>query len=156
MAHAENEVFINRPVSEVFDFVADGLNNLRWRPGIAELNLVSGRPDTPGATYRQVLMGPFGWQIDADYRITEVKRNEELKIEVVAGPIRPKGVFSFSVSGAGTRLKWELDYNPGGLAIVKEPVAAWALNKEVGNLELLKQALERYYRPGAAPPDWSR
>lgn len=152
MAHAEKEVFINRPVSEVFDFLADGLNNLRWRPGIAELNLISGKPDLPGATYRQLLIGPFGRRINADYRITKVERNAELNFEVIAGPIRPTGAFYFEVVGAGTSLRFRLDYHPKGLAILKEPVAAWVLEKEVGNLETLKEVLERYAGPTILPP----
>lgn len=147
MAHAEHQVFINRPLSEVFDFVADGLNNLRWRPGIAELNLIAGRPDMPGATYRQLLIGPFGRRINADYRLTKVKRNQVVKFEVISGPIRPKGAFYFEVSGAGTNVRFVLDYNPAGLSALKMPVADWALHKEVRNLDTLKEVLEYYYQP---------
>jgi len=32
MAHAEKEIIIGRPVSDVFRFFADGLNNPKWRP----------------------------------------------------------------------------------------------------------------------------
>ncbi|HEY5806284.1 MAG TPA: SRPBCC family protein [Candidatus Saccharimonadales bacterium] len=152
MAHAENEIVINRPLSDVYDFLADGLNNLRWRPGIAELNLISGKPDTAGATYRQVFIGPFGRHIDADYRVTKVDRNAELDFEVIAGPIRPIGAFYFGVSGAGTKLKFVLDYRPKGLSILKVPIAEWLMHKEVGNLEMLKEVLERYYPPSTMPP----
>ncbi len=147
MAHAEHQVFINRPLSDVFDFVADGLNNLRWRPGIAELNLIAGKPDMPGATYRQLLIGPFGRHITADYRLTEVKRNEEVRFAVIAGPIQPDGAFYFEVSGAGTNVRFVLDYNPTGLSAFKLPVASWALHKEVRNLDTLKEVLEQYYQP---------
>ena len=152
MAHAEKEVFINQPVSVVYDFLADGLNNLRWRPGIAELNLISGKPDTEGATYHQVMVGPFGRRINADYRITKVERDAELRFEVISGPIRPTGVVNFAISGAGTRVKLALDYNPEGWDAVKSPVAAWLLHKEVGNLETLKEVLERPVPPGVPPP----
>lgn len=152
MAHAENQVFINRPVSDVYDFLADGLNILRWRPGIAELNLISGRPDLAGAVYRQLLIGPFGSRIDADFRVTKVERNAELSFEVIAGPIRPTGTFYFEVSGAGTVLKFMLDYHPKGLSILKEPLAVWLLHKEVGNLETLKEVVERYSKPTILPP----
>jgi hypothetical protein len=140
MAHAEYEVFINRPRSEVFDFVADGLNNLRWRPGIAELNLISGKPDAPGATYRQLLIGPFGRRINADYRLTKVERNQEINFELIAGSIQPKGAFYFEVIGAGTVLRFELYYNPTGWHVWKEPIAAWLLEREVRNLEVPQHA----------------
>jgi uncharacterized membrane protein len=152
MAHAENAVFINRPASDVFDFLADGLNNLRWRPGIAELNLISGKPDVAGAVYRQLLIGPFGRRIDADYKITRLERNTELNFEVISGPIRPTGAFYFEVVGAGTSLRFVLDYRPKGLNILKEPLAEWLLYKEVRNLEILKEVLERYGPPPLLPP----
>ena len=34
MAHAENEVTINRPAPEVYAFLADVLNNPKWRSGV--------------------------------------------------------------------------------------------------------------------------
>lgn len=153
MAHAEREVVVNRPLSDVYDFVADGLNNLRWRPGIAELNLIAGKPYTVGATYRQLLIAPFGRRINADYRITKVDRNVELGFEVITGSIRPKGAFYFGVSGAGTSLKFVMDYNPKGLNVVKEPLAGWLLHKEVRNLDTLKEVVERYSsKPPLLPP----
>jgi hypothetical protein len=36
MAHAENSMTINRPLSEVFSFLLDGSNNPRWRPGVLD------------------------------------------------------------------------------------------------------------------------
>jgi len=132
----------------VFLFYGD-LINCCWRPGIAELNLVAGRPDMPGATYRQLLIGPFGRRINADYQLTKVKRNEELEFKVTSGPIRPEGAFYFEVSGAGTNVRFVLDYNPTWLSAFKLPVAAWVLHKEVRNLDKLREVLERYYRPPA-------
>lgn len=150
MAHAEHEVFINRPRSEVFDFVVDGLNLLRWRPGIAELNLIAGRPDVPGATYYQLLMAPFGRRFRADYRLTELERNQKIVFEVVAGPIRPTSTFYFEVMGAGVLVRLVLEYHPTDWHVWKEPFAGWLLEKEVRNLETLKEVLEKYYRPPVA------
>lgn len=43
MAHAENEVIINKPVPEVYSFLADGTNNTEWRPGVVSIELTSGQ-----------------------------------------------------------------------------------------------------------------
>jgi len=58
MAHAENEITIRRPAAEVFSFLADGLNNTRWRPGVRSIALASGVAGTEGAVYSQTLAGP--------------------------------------------------------------------------------------------------
>ena len=42
MAHAENEITIDRPAAEVYDFLADGLNNTAWRSGVQNIALASG------------------------------------------------------------------------------------------------------------------
>ena len=59
MAHANNSVTVARPIEEVFDFLADGTNNTRWRPSVIEIAR-SGGPDGVGATYKQGLKRP--WQ----------------------------------------------------------------------------------------------
>ncbi len=41
MPSAERTVTINRPVDEVFSFVADGRNAKHWRPGVLDVVLVS-------------------------------------------------------------------------------------------------------------------
>lgn len=37
MAHAESQITINRPAHEVYTFLADGLNNPKWRPAFKAL-----------------------------------------------------------------------------------------------------------------------
>ncbi len=69
MAHAENEIIIARPAAEVYDFLADGLNNIAWRSGVQNIELASGNAGQLGAVYRQTLTGPRGKPIQGDYRI---------------------------------------------------------------------------------------
>ena len=57
MPHAEYTVTIDRPASNVFDYLADGTHNREWRAGvldIARANSTTGE----GAAYHQVLAGP--------------------------------------------------------------------------------------------------
>ena len=42
MPEAQHQVTIRRPVSEVFAFLADGLNGPKWRTGVLALAHVSG------------------------------------------------------------------------------------------------------------------
>ncbi|MGE5156439.1 MAG: SRPBCC family protein, partial [Betaproteobacteria bacterium] len=59
MAHAQHTVTINRPITDVFAYLADGTNNPHWRPGVVEI-LRTSATDGPDATYRQILAGPGG------------------------------------------------------------------------------------------------
>jgi hypothetical protein len=47
---ASQSVTINRPASDVFAFVADGENEPKWRPGVLDIQHVSGQG--VGAVYR--------------------------------------------------------------------------------------------------------
>jgi uncharacterized protein YndB with AHSA1/START domain len=92
MAHAEATITIDRPVEEIFDFLADGTNNKQWRHGVLEVSKTSG--DGVGAVYRQTLRGPQGSTIDGDYRITTYQRPTRLAFEVIAGTARPSGDYA--------------------------------------------------------------
>ncbi|WP_427131212.1 SRPBCC family protein [Pseudarthrobacter sp. S9] len=70
MAHAENEITIDRAATEVYAFLADGLNNPAWRRSVQSIALRSGAPGETGAVYGQTLTGPRGRPIQGDYRIT--------------------------------------------------------------------------------------
>jgi uncharacterized membrane protein len=142
MAHAENLIVINKPVSEVFGFLADGLNNPKWRAGVVDIKLKSGAAGRVGAEYRQVLKGPFGRNIDGDYRLLTVNQDKELKFVVTSGPARPTGEYLFEQQGGSTKLTFVLDYQTKGLAKLMEPMIQRTMNSEVAALSKLKQVLE--------------
>jgi hypothetical protein len=142
MAHAENQIVINKPVSEVFSFLADGLNNPKWRAGVIEIKLKSGAAGSVGAEYRQVLKGPFGRNIDGDYRLLTVNQDKELKFAVTSGPARPTGEYLFEQQAGSTKLTFVLDYQTKGLAKLMEPMIQRTMNSEVAALSNLKQLLE--------------
>jgi hypothetical protein len=41
MAHAEEIVILDRPIAEVFAFLAYGLNEPKWRPEVSDVRLAS-------------------------------------------------------------------------------------------------------------------
>ena len=91
MAHAENEITIDRPAAEVYAFLADGLNNTKWRPGVKDIALASGAAGAEGAVYSQTLTGlAAGLMKVLDGLITKTMQSEvaqlsSLKSAVEAG-----------------------------------------------------------------------
>lgn len=142
MAHAENEIVINKPAAVVFGFIADGLNNPKWRPGVVSIELTSGQEGRINAEYKQVLKGPGGRNIDGDYKITVATPNKELGFVVTAGPARPSGNYFFEAVGIGTKVKFVLDFQPKGLAKLMGPMIQKTMIGEVAQLANLKQLLE--------------
>src|SRR5713226_1946984 len=83
MPSATNTVTVQRPIDEVFQFLADGTNNPRWRPGVLDISPPAGGPAV-GAVYAQGMKGPRGKRIAGDYRITELSPSTRIAFEVVA------------------------------------------------------------------------
>jgi uncharacterized membrane protein len=141
MPAARHQVTIQRPVGDVFAFIADGLNGPRWRSGITDIALVSG--SGVGATYKQGVKGPGGRRIDADYRVTGLETNRRLAFETIAGPVRPSGEYVLEEAPDGTRLTFSLQAELGG---IKKLLMGGAVQKtmaaEVAATERIKQFLE--------------
>src|SRR5258708_31268355 len=94
MASASNEIEIHRPANEVYRFLADGLNNPKWRPAVLSIALESGTGGAAGAVYSQRLRGPFGSAVDGSYRLAEAvpdTRSRFQGLRRAAPPTRPFG-----------------------------------------------------------------
>ena len=143
MPHAENSVTIAKPIDQVFRYVADGLNNPKWRGSEISISLKSGNAGTVGAVYAQTMPGPGGRGIPADYELTEVVPNQTIVFHVVAGPARPVGTYTFSEVPGGTLVRFALSWEPKGLMQkLMAPMVAKQMPKEVAALEGLKRTLE--------------
>lgn len=137
MVHEEGSITIARPIDAVFAFVADGMNNLRWRTTVLDIAPVPGKP----GTYKQGVKGPGG-RTDSDYEVTEMKPNELISIRVIAGPVRPTGAFKFDADGSSTRVTYVLHFEPKGYAKLMEPMVRTNMLAELGMLPNLKACLE--------------
>jgi uncharacterized membrane protein len=142
MAHAENEITIDRPAAEVYDFLADGLNNTAWRSGVQNIALASGDAGQLGAVYNQTVTGPRGKSIQGDYRITSAEPGRLLAFEVIAGPARPQGQYILSGAGGGTAVRFVLDLKLPGLMKVLDGLVAKTMQAEVAQLRELKTVIE--------------
>ncbi|UKA63285.1 SRPBCC family protein [Arthrobacter sp. FW306-04-A] len=143
MAHAENEVSINRPANDVYAFLADGLNNKLWRPAVKTVALASGEPGAQGAVYSQTLAGPGGRSIDGDYEIVAAQPGKRLDFQVIAGPARPTGSFTLDENDGRTTVRFSLDLRPKGFMKLMGSMITKTMESEVGQLGQLKSVLEK-------------
>jgi len=143
MPHAENTVTIERPIGDVFAYLADGTNNPHWRAGVLSIERTSA-DDGADATYRQVLSGPGGRKIAGDYRVTAYEPPHLLEFAVTAGPARPTGRFQLAEAGPDrTTVTFSLDLQPSGLMRLMSGMVAKQMQIEVGQLARLKAELEK-------------
>ena len=141
MPSAQHSVTIRRPVSEVFAFVADGENAMRWRPGVLDVSHQSG--EGLGAIYRQGVKGPGGRRIAADYEITAFEPDRRIAFRAIAGPVRPTGEYRFAAEGDGATVSLALDATlTGWKRLLMGRAVQNTMDSEVRNLDTLKSILE--------------
>ena len=140
---ATNEVVVERPPAEVFAFLADAENDRAWRPGVLDIERVSGDGPGAGARYRQGIKGPGGRRIDADVETTAYEPDRLVGFRATAGPVRPEGRYELAPSGGGTRVRFALHAELRGLKVAMAPAVRRTMASEVGHLENLKRVLEQ-------------
>jgi uncharacterized membrane protein len=142
MPSAQRSITINRPIDEVFAYVADGENGPKWRSDKIEVKHDSG--EGVGAVYKQTVPGPAGRRVKADYEVTAFQSPKRLDFKAIAGPVRPTGSYVLSTPGEGkTKLTFSLDAK---LGLVKRLLMGRQVQKsmdgEMASLDKLKKLLE--------------
>jgi hypothetical protein len=127
-------------VGEVFAFLSQGENDLRWRSGVLDIRRKSG--EGRGAIYEQGVKGPFGRRVPADYEVTVFEPDRRIGFRAIAGPVRPEGSYELTPVDTGTRVKFALHAEPRGLAKLMTPMVARTMRAEVAQLDRLRTVLE--------------
>jgi uncharacterized protein YndB with AHSA1/START domain len=141
MPMAKHSVTIERPIADVFAFIADGDQCPKWRSGVLDIRRVSG--DGVGGRYAQGVRGPMGRRVAADFEITAYEPNRRIEFQTIAGPVRPHGRYDFEVLDGGTRLTFSLDAALGGLRkLLMGNMVQQTMEAEVAALDNVKRLLE--------------
>ena len=140
MAHAVETVTVDRPIAEVFAFLADGTNDPSWRHQVISITHVEGTGE--GATYAQTMKGPGGLKINGAFKFTRYEEPTRLDFQVIAGPARPVGSFELrEVSPATTEVRFTVDLKPRGLMVLMTPLINKQVQAEVSNIKNLPKAM---------------
>jgi carbon monoxide dehydrogenase subunit G len=123
MARIEGEIMINRPVEEVFDFVADERNEPRYNPRMLSSELLTPEPVGLGSRFRAemrtrprpVVMTVEFTGYDRPRRLASTPRLATMDIG---------GTLTFDPVPGGTRMRWSWDVAPRGLLKLLTPVVA--------------------------------
>jgi uncharacterized protein YndB with AHSA1/START domain len=138
-----SSVVIQRPVDEVFAFVADMRNNLRWQAE-SGLQRVTVEPDGPvGVGTRITEAWRFmGQESVTTSEITEYEPGRRLtRRTLTAGAPIKEGVMTVEADGDGARYSTSVQIQAGGLLAIAEPLLASALKKGFQESALQLKAL---------------
>jgi uncharacterized protein YndB with AHSA1/START domain len=145
MPQASYSLTINRPVADVFAYVADGERCKEWRAGVRDIvQAGGGMTGGVGTRYIQGVNGPMGRRISADYVVYVFEPNQRLEFQTVTGPVRPHGRYDFAATDeGGTKLTFALDAElPGVRGIFVGGAVQKTMDAEVRTLDNLKRILE--------------
>jgi uncharacterized protein YndB with AHSA1/START domain len=101
----EATVVIDRPVEEVFAFLADGENDPRFSPRVLEIRKTTDGPPGVGTVYVSKVKDA-GMTTDREFKLTEfdppsrIRWAEQSKNAITA----PEGGYDLAPEGSGTRL----------------------------------------------------
>ena len=134
------DIVIDVHIDDVFAFVANHENDVRWRPGVLDIARASG--EGQGAVYRQGVKGPMGKRIDADFEVTAFQQGSHLALRTLGGPVQPEGSYRFEDADGGTRVTFSLSANLRGLQKLMAPMVSKSMRSQVEALANLKRVLE--------------
>jgi carbon monoxide dehydrogenase subunit G len=123
MARIEGEIVINRPVDEVFDFVADERNEPRYNPRMLSSEKLSPGPIGPGTRFRAEFASrrrPVAMTIE----FTGYQRPRRLASWSRLPMMDIRGALTFDPVPGGTRMRWSWDAEPRGVLKLAFPMFA--------------------------------
>lgn len=149
MARVQGQILIQRPVEEVFDFVADERNEPRYNPQMRRAEQTSAGPIGVGTTF-QAESTSQGRPVLMTIAFTEYQRPLRLASATHLSNMDIQGTLTFDPVPEGTQMRWFWKLEPrGALKLLTPLVAALGRRQERTIWTGLKRYLEA--RPTPAP-----
>lgn len=142
MIQHEVSVHLNRPVDQVFAFLADPAKQPSWQSNLIEIEQLTEGPMRVGTRIREVRrLGrrPTAYQAE----VIVFEPNKHFSLRVITGP-RVTLTYAFEAEEGGTRLRYQFVMRTGGMMRVLEPLIVRSLRKQTSSdFEKLRDILER-------------
>jgi hypothetical protein len=133
---------IRRPVEEVFAFVTDHRNDVRWQDGLMEVRLTPDQAVGVGTRIHEVRKF-MGQRIESTGVITEFVPNRKSSRKTLDGPTEVEGYVAFEPVEGGTRVIQYMEMKSAGFMAVAEPLVSGGLRRAMQkNFGDLKDLLE--------------
>ena len=121
MTRVEVTVTIERPLAEVFAFIANFENNALWQSGVEKAWLTSDLPLAVGATYTQVSRF-LGRDIEFHFEVTRFEPDKAVELETTSGTFPVHIVRLVEPVPEGTKVTAVIEGEAGGLFKLVAPL----------------------------------
>jgi len=141
MIQREVTIHINRPVEQVFTFLADSKNLRSWQSNLVENEQLTEGPLRVGSRFREVRRtGPRNSEIQAE--ITVFEPNKCFATKTLTKP-QVTVSYTFDEENGGTRITYKFIMITSGFMRLLEPLIAGSMKKDSdSDFEKLKHMLE--------------
>jgi Polyketide cyclase / dehydrase and lipid transport. len=141
MIQHELTIHLNRPVEQVFAFLADTGKVSTWQSNLIELKPLTEGPLHVGSRFREIRrLGRKDSEIQG--QVTAFEPNKRLETKTTTKP-EVTVSYSFDPENGGTRLRYKFVMLTTGLMRLLEPLIAGSIKKESeSDFEALKRILE--------------
>jgi Polyketide cyclase / dehydrase and lipid transport len=119
--HVEGSIVIDRPVDEVFDFVADERNEPRYNAGMIRVEKLSPGPIGLGTCFEAEMISG-GRRAPMTIEFTTFDRPRRLASSTRLSTMDIHGTLLFEPVPEGTRMTWRWELRPRGLLRVAGPL----------------------------------
>jgi carbon monoxide dehydrogenase subunit G len=123
MAKISGEILINRPVEQVFDYVADQRNEPNYNPRMQHSEKITDGPITVGTRFGATARSGRR-AVEMLIEVTEYQRPTRLGSRTTMSSVDVTGGLTFEPVAGATRMSWSWDVNPRGLLRLLSPLVA--------------------------------
>ena len=143
MINLDFGALIDRPIKDVFAFVANPNNMSKWNSAVVSLEQVTPGDVGVGTKFKSV-GEMMGRRIEGEMQVIAYEPDTKCGYQVNAGPMQVNLTLNFKTVGTGTKISLNAQGNPGGIFKLAEPVMAGRVKAMMEeNLARLKSVLEK-------------
>jgi len=143
MINLDLGALIDRPVKDVFAFVANPNNMSKWNSIVLSLKQIT--PGAVGAGTKFKSVGEMmGRRIEGEMQVIAYEPDTKCGFQVNAGPMQVNMLLTFKTVGTGTKISLNAQGNPAGFFKLAEGVMTGRVKSMMEeNLARLKSVLEK-------------
>jgi uncharacterized membrane protein len=116
MANVSGEILINRPVEQVFDFVADQRNEPIYNPRMLRSEKITEGPIRVGTRFRAAARSKRR-PVEMLIEVTEYQRATRFGSRTTMSAVDINGGLTFEAVDGATRMSWSWEVRPRGLPL---------------------------------------
>lgn len=121
VSHVRGQIVIDRPVDEVFAYVADERNEPSYNPAMVKVDKLTDGPVGTGTRYRATVVAR-GRPMEMFIETTDLQAPTTLSSVTAMSWARIAGTLSFTPEGAATRMTWDWQVTPARFSRLLSPL----------------------------------